>query len=182
MSNKIGVRIRAARNMFDPKLTQDDLIALLHTRHNIIFTKSGISRIENGERYVTDLELIAFADVLKVSTAWLLGETADSYTKKKILKSPAFCPLNRMPGFFVLLTIPLKVRITGFPQQPCNRYLQNAGKGHEFCIRNIPVTCLDSGQHIFRQNDIFFCMHQGNKIILRQFRLVQRSGGLYPVS
>ncbi|MBS5479985.1 MAG: helix-turn-helix transcriptional regulator [Clostridiales bacterium] len=69
--------------MFDPKLTQDDLIALLHTRHNIIFTKSGISRIENGERYVTDLELIAFADVLKVSTAWLLGETADPTPKRK---------------------------------------------------------------------------------------------------
>ena len=83
MSNKIGVRIRAERNMFDPKLTQDDLIALLHTRHNIIFTKSGISRIENGERYVTDLELIAFADVLKVSTAWLLGETADPTPKRK---------------------------------------------------------------------------------------------------
>ena len=83
MSNKIGVRIRAARNMFDPKLTQDDLIAMLHTRHNIIFTKSGISRIENGERYVTDLELIAFADVLKVSTAWLLGETADPTPKRK---------------------------------------------------------------------------------------------------
>ena len=53
--NASGVRIRAARNMFDPKLTQEDLIALMHTRHNIVFTANGMSRIENGERYVTDL-------------------------------------------------------------------------------------------------------------------------------
>ena len=81
--NASGVRILAARNMFDPKLTQEDLIALMHTRHNIVFTANGMSRIENGERYVTDLELIAFADVLKVSTSWLLGETADPTPKRK---------------------------------------------------------------------------------------------------
>jgi transcriptional regulator with XRE-family HTH domain len=39
-------------------------------------TKNMISRIELGDRYVTDLELIAFAKVLNVSTAWLLEETS----------------------------------------------------------------------------------------------------------
>ena len=38
---------------------------------------------QSGQRYVTDLELIAFADVLQVSTAWLLGETIDPTPKKK---------------------------------------------------------------------------------------------------
>ena len=34
-------------------------------------SKNIMSRIEHGERYVTDLELIAFARILNVSTAWL---------------------------------------------------------------------------------------------------------------
>ena len=37
-----------------------------------------LSRIETGDRYVTDTELMAFSRVLKVSIAWLLGETSDS--------------------------------------------------------------------------------------------------------
>lgn len=40
-----------------------------------------LSRIENGERYVTDKELAAFARLLRVSTAWLLGETNDPKRK-----------------------------------------------------------------------------------------------------
>ncbi|MFR1434080.1 MAG: helix-turn-helix domain-containing protein [Acutalibacteraceae bacterium] len=81
--NQSSRRIRVARNMHDPKWTQDDLLAKMHIRHNIVFTRNGISRIETGQRYVTDLELIAFADVLQVSTAWLLGETIDPTPKKK---------------------------------------------------------------------------------------------------
>ena len=77
MNNISGHRIRVARNMHIPRLTQDDLVARMHTRHQLILSKNGISRIENGERYVTDVELLAFAEVLKVSTAWLLGETSD---------------------------------------------------------------------------------------------------------
>ena len=38
-------------------------------------SKNIMSRIENNERYVTDLELIAFSEILNVSTSWLLGET-----------------------------------------------------------------------------------------------------------
>lgn len=68
--------------MHIPRLTQDDLVARMHTRHQLILSKNGISRIENGERYVTDVELLAFAEVLKVSTAWLLGETSDPAPRK----------------------------------------------------------------------------------------------------
>ena len=34
-----------------------------------------VSKIESGERYVADYELIVLAKCLNVSTAWLLGET-----------------------------------------------------------------------------------------------------------
>ena len=61
LDNQSGHRIRAARNMRDPKWTQDDLLAKMHTRHHMVFTRNTISRIETGQRYVTDLELIAFA-------------------------------------------------------------------------------------------------------------------------
>lgn len=82
MVNQSGHRIRAARHLHNPKLTQDDLIAKMHTRYNIILTKSGLSRIENGQRYVTDQELVAFSKILGVSIEWLLGETADPTVKK----------------------------------------------------------------------------------------------------
>lgn len=79
----------------------------MHIRHNIVFTRNGISRIETGQRYVTDLELIAFADVLQVSTAWLLGETHRSYPKEKVLT-----PQNRprpfqrtRPAAYILLPL-----------------------------------------------------------------------------
>lgn len=77
MLNHSGQRIRMARYMHKPKLTQDDLAALMHVHHNILLTQKAISRIENDQRYVTDLELIAFAKVLQVSIPWLLGETPD---------------------------------------------------------------------------------------------------------
>ena len=76
--NVSGHRIQAARVLHEPKLTQDDLIALMHTKENIVLSKNMLSRIETGDRYVTDTELMAFSRVLKVSIAWLLGETSDS--------------------------------------------------------------------------------------------------------
>ena len=80
--NRSGPRIRMARHLYTTSLTQDYLSAKLQVRHGIILTKNIISRIENGQRYVTDLELIAFADVLKVSIAWLLGETNDPMPRR----------------------------------------------------------------------------------------------------
>lgn len=38
--------------------------------------QSGLSKLENGQRPVTDLELRALAEALKVPAAWLL-ESAD---------------------------------------------------------------------------------------------------------
>ncbi len=78
--NKSGHRIRAARFMNNPIISQTDLIAKMQIK-GFNISKNIMSRIELGERYVTDLELIAFAKILNVSTAWLLGETEDASRK-----------------------------------------------------------------------------------------------------
>lgn len=73
-ANKAGDRIRIARAMQKPKMTQDDLVAQMQLADHHM-SKNILSRIETGERYVTDLELISFSKILKVSTSWLLEET-----------------------------------------------------------------------------------------------------------
>ncbi len=73
--NLSGDRIRIARSLHRPKMTQEDLIAKLQVEHQIYFSRNTISRIETGERYITDCELLAISKVLKVPILWLLGET-----------------------------------------------------------------------------------------------------------
>ena len=73
MRNVIGKRIRKARLSAKPKITQVDLSARLEF-YGVTLTDSSIGKIENGTSAVTDIQLIAFAKALKVSTAWLLGE------------------------------------------------------------------------------------------------------------
>ena len=41
----------------------------------IHMSKNILSRIENNQRYITDIELKAFAKVLDVTISWLLYET-----------------------------------------------------------------------------------------------------------
>mgnify|MGYP002611513854 FL=1 len=81
--NIAGHRIRIARYMHRPRLTQKDLAGLMYIRHNILLTQNAISHIENGQRYITDLELTAFSRVLEVSIAWLLGEANDPTPEKR---------------------------------------------------------------------------------------------------
>lgn len=73
-ANKAGHRIRVARTMARPRLTQDDLVVKMQVA-GFKITKNILSRIETNRRYVTDLELVGFAKVLKVSTSWLLEES-----------------------------------------------------------------------------------------------------------
>ena len=73
-ANKAGRRIRVARAMAEPRLTQDDLVARMQME-GFNMTKNMLSRIETNDRYVTDLELLGFAKVLHVSVAWLLGQS-----------------------------------------------------------------------------------------------------------
>ena len=72
--NIIGGRVRKARMAAKPPITQIDLVARLQLL-GAMMDQSTLSKIENDQRPVTDIEVVAFAKALKVSVAWLLGET-----------------------------------------------------------------------------------------------------------
>ena len=71
--NIVGKQVYKARKAAAPPITQTDLIARLQIS-GIVIDQSTLSKIENGQRPVTDVEVIALAKALKVSPAWLLGE------------------------------------------------------------------------------------------------------------
>jgi hypothetical protein len=58
-----------------PPVSQDDLSGRLAVL-GIGITQTGISKIENQDRYVMDYEAEALAKALKVSVAWLYDEEA----------------------------------------------------------------------------------------------------------
>lgn len=72
--NIVGDRVRHARKIAKPPITQIDLVARLQLL-GVIIDQSGLSKIENGQRPVSDIEVLALAKALKVSVAWLLGES-----------------------------------------------------------------------------------------------------------
>ena len=73
----MGVRVRQARKAAEPPITQSDLIARLQLL-DMNIDQSGLSKIENGQRPVTDIEVIALAKALKVTEEWLLRGTENS--------------------------------------------------------------------------------------------------------
>lgn len=76
--NFIGKRMKYARTSEVPRATQKDLSARLQIL-GIQLSESSIGKIEGGIRPVTDIQLIYIAKALKVSCAWLLGETDDPH-------------------------------------------------------------------------------------------------------
>ena len=68
--NICGKRVQAARKRL--KLTQENLAAKLQIEGAII-ERNSVSRIESGERFVADYELLVLSKILKVSPAYLLG-------------------------------------------------------------------------------------------------------------
>ncbi len=70
--NAIGPYLRIARKAEKPAATQADISARLETE-GVFLGARAIGLIEQGLRPVTDLQLIAFAKVLRVSPLWLLG-------------------------------------------------------------------------------------------------------------
>lgn len=72
--NLCGERVRLARAMHKPPLTQEELAKKVQLL-GLEMTKLIISRIEQGERHVIDGELLLLAQVLGVSMEWLVGET-----------------------------------------------------------------------------------------------------------
>ncbi|MDL2288751.1 helix-turn-helix domain-containing protein [Oscillospiraceae bacterium OttesenSCG-928-F05] len=71
--NICGQYIRKARLAEKPRATQSDISARLAVL-GVMLSASSIGKIENGTRPVTDIQLKAFAEALRVSTSYLLGE------------------------------------------------------------------------------------------------------------
>ena len=71
--NIIGKRVREARLETTPVITQQDLSARLEVLgYNI--DRVSISKIEAGDRFVADYEVVGLATALGVSVEWLLIE------------------------------------------------------------------------------------------------------------
>ena len=67
--NISGDRIHQARTTM--RLSQADLAARMQVR-GICIEREAISKIETGDRIVTDYEIVGFADILGVSVEWLV--------------------------------------------------------------------------------------------------------------
>jgi len=72
--NAIGEKVRLARMEMNPRVSQEDLSGRLAAL-GVQITQTSISKIESGSRYVMDYEALAIAKALKVTVAWLFGET-----------------------------------------------------------------------------------------------------------
>lgn len=66
MKNVVGPRIRELRRERDERTSQEELVARLQA-DGIDIDQSALSRIENGERLVTDIEILALCRALSVS-------------------------------------------------------------------------------------------------------------------
>ena len=69
--NIIGKRVKEARVKSNPVITQQDLSSRLAVM-GVNIDRVSISKIESGDRFVADYEVLAIADALKVSVEWLL--------------------------------------------------------------------------------------------------------------
>lgn len=69
-ANIVGKRIREAR--IAKNISQEELAIKLQLK-NIIVGQKVISRIEKGERFVADYELLGFSEILQVDLYWLFG-------------------------------------------------------------------------------------------------------------
>jgi transcriptional regulator with XRE-family HTH domain len=69
--NIIGRRVRLARKRMKESVTQQDLSARLGVM-GINIDRVSISKIESGQRFVADFEVVALAQALDVSLEWLL--------------------------------------------------------------------------------------------------------------
>ena len=66
----IGARVESARKKKGMK--QKELLAQLQV-NGVDMNASGLSKLEGQIRYVTDIELVALADILETSVDSLLG-------------------------------------------------------------------------------------------------------------
>ena len=73
--NLCSDRVRLARALQKPPMTQEDLALKIQLMGEEKMTKQIISRIEQNQRHVCDTELLVLSKALGVSMEWLVGET-----------------------------------------------------------------------------------------------------------
>jgi transcriptional regulator with XRE-family HTH domain len=71
--NIVGPRVREARKIAKPPVSQVDLAARIQVI-GLKLDQSAISKIEKGRRPVADFEVVALAQALAVTVSWLLGQ------------------------------------------------------------------------------------------------------------
>lgn len=76
--NLCAARVRLARALQKPPMTQEDLARKIQLMGEEDMTKLIISRIEKNQRHVCDAELRVLAKALGVSMEWLVGD-ADEF-------------------------------------------------------------------------------------------------------
>ncbi|MCI2057110.1 MAG: helix-turn-helix domain-containing protein [Oscillibacter sp.] len=69
--NISGDRIHRARTA--KRISQEALAARMQV-NGVLIEREAISKIETGDRFVTDYELLVFSRVLGVSLEWLTGK------------------------------------------------------------------------------------------------------------
>jgi len=69
--NLCGKKVMMLRMAMSPKVSQRALVEMIQLR-GVDIDKTAIKRIENGERYVTDIELKILCEIFNVSPAFLL--------------------------------------------------------------------------------------------------------------
>jgi hypothetical protein len=80
--NIVGKRMKEARQLYCPPLTQDQLSGKL-AAIGVHLDRVAIAKIETGIRCVFDFEIKALARILKVDANWLLGIAARPQTTRK---------------------------------------------------------------------------------------------------
>lgn len=70
--NIVGTRVRDARRLTRPPLTQDQLSGKLAAA-GVQLDRVAIAKVESGMRSVFDFEVVGLAVALKVDVKWLLG-------------------------------------------------------------------------------------------------------------
>ncbi|MCH5351974.1 MAG: helix-turn-helix transcriptional regulator [Acutalibacter sp.] len=81
--NVSGNRIHQARLAM--RLSQADLAARMQV-NGVTIEREAISKIETGDRFVTDYELLTFAKVFGVSLEWLTEQTHNTTRTEKALQ------------------------------------------------------------------------------------------------
>lgn len=70
-NNISGLKIKELRLAMSPKVSQRKFADMLQLQ-GLDLDKNAIQRIESGERFITDIELKAFAELLNTSCDFLL--------------------------------------------------------------------------------------------------------------